>query len=57
MMESMIEESDAKRRLVHVGGSSCDPFHVGESSVRVHSVWVGPHHRQCEGLPAVIRDS
>ena len=26
------------------------------SLVRVHSVWVGPHHRQCEGLPAVTRE-
>ena len=55
------------RRQAKVGArwrnSSCAPFHVGEPSVRVHSVWVGPlqlmqvHHRQCEGLLAVTKDS
>ena len=55
------------RRQAKVGArwrsSSCAPFHVGEPSVRVHSVWVGPlqlmpvHHRQCEGLPTVTRGS
>ena len=63
LMESMIEESDARCRLVHVGAvSSCAPFDVREPSVRVRPVWVVPlhsmpvHHRQCEGLPTVTRD-
>ena len=48
------------RRQAKVGArwrsSSCPPFDVGEPSVRVHSVWVGPlqlmpvHRRQCEGF-------
>ena len=55
------------RRQAKVGArwrnSSCVPFHVGEPSVRVHSVWVDPlqsmqvHHRQCEGFPTVTKDS
>ena len=59
LMESVIEESDAKRRLVHVG--AVPPVRPGEPSVRVRSARVGPlqsmpvHCRQWEWSPAVTR--
>ena len=61
LMESMIEESDAKRRFgARWRSSSCVPLDVREPSVRIPSVWVGPLQSmpvQCEGSPAVTKDS